>query len=119
MCFITTRQARAKIATKNIICYKKEHSFNKRTGIFHSYYQSRFIYRIDVKQPVIHLKKEIDRCESRDYREINAGYHSYNKKVYTVFVLGKFIIPKGTRYFENKERGEYVSETIIFKGIIK
>ena len=53
--------------------------------------------------------------------EINEGFHSYgnNARVNGLLkncVIGRFIIPKNSKYYVNKD-GEYVSETIILKNM--
>jgi hypothetical protein len=42
----------------------------------------------------------------------------YDTTLFLKYTIGKFIIPKGSKYFKNEE-GELVSSNIIFKEIIK
>jgi len=51
---------------------------------------------------------------------INKGFHSYRSKpnvgsYYNNIIVVKCIIPKGTKYFYNSFKEEYVSEAIIIK----
>jgi hypothetical protein len=110
MCFETTKSAKAKIATEDIVCYKIlypkffRHSFESPCENFH------YTPNKTTKQVTIKL---VGKC-------INKGYHSYKTKniakrsiLFSAdsHEIYKFIIPQGTRYYKNKT--EYVSETII------
>ncbi len=115
MCFETTKSARAKIAKTDIVCWKVLRLDN--TPI----YECRNPPYIKGKiNPNVKIKKVIDFGEY----SINEGYHSFKeKKVPRGYMIAreqfrnypqclkKFIIPAGTRYFENET--EYVSETIM------
>ena len=116
MCFDTTKSQKPKIATEDIICYKR--GMKLKGDRFEPSCQRRYIYEKDVIQTKIILRK-------KDYYgnwEINEGYHSFIKRPERTGA-GKmqalFIIPKGTRYYENKTANVRVSETIIFKEILK
>ena len=108
MCFIVT--SRSKIATKNIVCYKKSNQeWGERKAKFTPYFKVWFSYTVN---------KPTEKVRLRNYGgEIDEGYHSYKdvKRIeYSSYRLGKFVIPKGARYYDNGS--EYVSETLIFKG---
>ena len=118
MCFIVTNK-RVKIAKKNIVCYKFS-AVNQqgKDFTFLPYFQNCFTYKKN--KPTLKVELTIT-----DDNEINRGYHSYNTlkacrdNSMSKTRIGKFIIPKGTRYYESKEYDEYVSESLIFKGYIK
>ena len=54
-----------------------------------------------------------------DLSIIEVGYHSYSTKAIAIYktnsarIIRKFIIPKGSKYFINKDKEEYVSNQII------
>lgn len=106
MCFYTTKTARAKIAKTDIECWKRLKP--NKTPLFYSHLPR---YLKNKKSPKIKIHKHFDVVEQ--------GYHSFKTRhiveLFTCFLgescVHKFIIPKGTRYYENET--EYVSETII------
>lgn len=109
-----------KIAKKNIICYKIGYGDQ-------DYFVSlgrHYIYKRNVPTPKVALKK----YKSPLYEAIDEGYHSFSDLSYVVDILiqnkitefaslriGKFIIPKGAKFYYNPEEKEYVSNTIIFQ----
>lgn len=118
MCFIVTNK-RVKIAKKNIVCYKfSDVNQQDKELTFSPYYRDTFVYIKN--EPTPRIKLTITNGD-----KICRGYHSFNTLISCREVargcsrIGKFIIPKGTRYYESKYYGEYVSETLIFKGYIK
>jgi hypothetical protein len=124
MCFETTKSAKAKIAKTDIECWKVVN--RDLTNVFSRHLKDRFDanpvrYESEKAMPKIVIKKEVSDFWYGDM-QINKGYHSFikkpllkilrewkvdNKKI----IIHKFIIPTGTRYFENKT--EYVSESIM------
>jgi len=106
MCFETTKSAKAKIAKTDIECWKVLHKWNSAPCQRMRYFKGK-------RNPDVKIILE---SYMRDYF-IGPGYHSYKslelaKESYLNYsYIKKFIIPTGTRYFENKT--EYVSETII------
>lgn len=114
---------KAKVADRNIVCYKvSNHPKQSRVkNYLRPYFQFEFKYLLSKSAP----KQSLDADRSFDgKRYIREGYHSYKDSNHSWVVfkgsmkkIGKFIIPKGTKYYENKT--EYVSETLIFKGYIK
>ena len=111
MCFVTTKTARAKIAKEDIECWKTlYHKEDRKYSACENY-----VYVKDIIQPQVKIKKDM----GYDEVFINQGYHSCRTIEETktwvecdpIMIIHKFIIPKGTRYFENEE--DYVSETII------
>ena len=122
MCFVV-KHKKAKIATSNIVCYKVS-NHPKRSNVedyFRPYYYCSFKYLLNKRTPSVAI--HIGRDWNGDH-SIRDGYHSLQsfKDGWIAWErgtkkIGKFIIPKGTKYYENKT--EYVSETLIFKGYIK
>jgi hypothetical protein len=115
MCFETTKSAKAKIAKTDIKCWKYLDEDNTPP----CYPEHGFVYRKDVINEKVSLQIT-NADEIGTGAEIREGYHSYKKKDsapdwlrHDTFVK-RFIIPAGTRYYENKT--EYVSETIILKS---
>jgi hypothetical protein len=116
MCFIVTKK-RAKIAKKNITCYKISfpYRYNDKK-IFIPFYYHRYTYSLNERTKRIPLF-------INSYGDIKEGYHSFidkencKKQASKECRIGKFIIPKGVRYFENDFC--YVSEVLIFKGYLK
>lgn len=114
MCFTVT-DPKIKIAKEDIVCYKtiKHH----RNGAVSQVMEYR--YYKNKRCPSVKLRKqETSYCCTTNVYEITRGYHSYITEDYFDLWNGGpnaiFIIPKGTRYYENYH--ERVSETIIFKG---
>lgn len=122
MCFIIDpKQPDFKIAENDIDCYKLswEDRENVVSDIFRPFHREYFTYTLNKK-----TKDEIVCPSFFGSDSINEGYHSFKdeSKLIGTFGItpratGKFIIPKGTKYYENDY--EYVSETLIFKGYIK
>lgn len=106
MCFyIDTQNPLPKIARENIICYKD--TLNENVGIFRfKSYNQRFTYWRWIKNKVVDVNVK--------YGEINEGYHSFIEKQGN----GKFMIPKGSVYYINPNRGYYVSNQLIYLGPI-
>lgn len=117
MCFDMTHK-RPKIALRDIVCYKVSASHHRAIKTFRPVYMDGFEYKINIPAPK-------EKLSPNPLGEIHIGYHSYKDKktmstewgFFDCKKAGKFVIPKGSRYYENDI--EYVSETLIFKGIIK
>jgi len=116
MCFIIdAKHSEEKIAKKDIVCYKR--LMISPTGNFLSPYQLK-PYKLNI---LCRSKLELS-----SYNTICVGIHSYSckKKATSCLnrvyfeVLAKGIIPKGSRYYYNPIRHEYVSNRIILKEII-
>ena len=124
-------------STEDIEVYKIGYIVN---DIFYSYY-SECGYKINMPNEVINLHLF---SYFLTYVRIEQGYHSYSEEcyvrecitdnidiyspvsekinnfdnydeIYEQFAIGKFIIPKGSEYYEN-EYGEIVSSQIIWTG---
>ena len=110
---------RAKTAKKDIEVYKHvERIINPKTKKFyktrcrpfyHSVYDSKLVY---IKNKL--NKTEMVKTNLTNRIEINEGFHSEKGKRGSNAL---FIIPKGSKYYENKY--EYVSNQIIFKRFLK
>lgn len=119
MCWMmhSTKTIFPNFADDDIIVYKigfKED--NEFIGYFYNehYKIGEEKYHVD-----INLKRTYVYDDIKHY-EINEGFHSYgnNARVNGLLkncVIGRFIIPKGTKFFINDDK-EYVSETIKFDG---
>lgn len=112
MCFIIDKQSRSKRAKSDINCWKELEVNN--VPFFKDEYPP---YKKNKINPIVKIKKRKDSDETYFIKE---GYHSWKTNEIAIDEswrisanIHRFIIPKGTRYFENKE--EYVSETIIMK----
>lgn len=132
MCFIIDKKhKKEKIASKNIICYKILEMKNiKIKGIFSSPYQ-KFIYNFKEKTHYIANTNKLLKIDNQDYNNniiIYNGLHSYStiknaelhknnlSLIYDDKVeIFECIIPKGTKYYYNSERKEYVSLELKFK----
>lgn len=117
MCFETTKSARAKIAKTDIECWKvinRDHT----NAFGHIPPMPIIKYKTGKKQRRVIIVK--------DGYQIFMGYHSFREKEIAAYhlthpkwnydynkerMVKMFIIPAGTRYYENKT--EYVSETIM------
>ena len=113
MCFESIKPLKAKIAKKDVKCWKTlERTFeNKLLSVCED-----FQYEIGIKQPKVDI---FIKGSAFGMYWINEGYHSCKtlkeaktwKDACPEHEIHKFIIPAGTRYFENEL--DYVSETII------
>jgi hypothetical protein len=110
MCFDTTKHQKPKFATEDIECWK----VIKSNGYA---YHRKYKYVIGAVQPRVIIRK----CgvDSEDDAHIFEGYHSYtnikkagNHRPNRSYIVSRFIIPKGTRYFHNIGDNEYVAEVI-------
>jgi len=121
MCFEGHLLMRAHIAKEDIICYKA--LFCRANGLYESPFYP-YLYELNnINQRKILVKQSSTIFFSY---EIHEGYHScitqkniIEQLVYRRSygnVVGEFIIPKGTKYYKNKNT--YVSETIILKKIV-
>ena len=114
MCFyISSKHPNEKIATKDIVCYKLLKQ-TLESPFYCKAYKLNKLYKTNLDEPNI-----VFGCIFR-------GFHSYSNKRegfkghvsnYWYFVKG--IIPKGSKYYYNPVRHEYVSNRIILQEIIK
>lgn len=126
MCF-TVDHIKPKVAEKDINVYKI--GFLKR-GKFHPIWKNLFEYKVDEVTPKVELIIKYDTFFGRVILE---GYHSYShagvqynhrglnemlRQRGLTPVTAYLVIPEGARFYEN-EVGEFVSETIILKSIVK
>jgi len=115
MCFIVhPKHKEAKVASRNIPCYKHLVRISEDITISPWAY---YPYELNKTNPRVKLKIENDSIINTI---INKGYHVYSSKqslkkifICDIAFLFKCTIPKGTKYYYNPERKEYVSEQII------
>jgi hypothetical protein len=141
MCWISNKKPIEKLAKRNILVYKIGAVNEKKKDNFFSYFllsvknglSSHFEYDKNVKAEIVELHP-IKTIDSYCFY-IEKGYHSYSGEChyktgkngeirlcgicyYNGTTIGKFIIPKGSKYFLN-ENGEYVSNQIEFVDSFK
>lgn len=121
MCFyIHNKHKEQKAATKDILCYKVLNGLGKKT-----FYSPFRVKRYDLSPGKSFKSKLVIPYEGAAY--INVGLHSYTvakkaraiRKNWDDGKIMQFVIPKGTRYYFNPAKKEYVSAAIKFKKIIK
>jgi hypothetical protein len=112
MCFIVTNKQ--KVATKDIVCYKvfNKGAVSENKKSVRSYWQN-FKYDFGYEYWNTPLK-----TTDNNYK-IEEGLHSYSTKRMAkysgwsgTFIL-QCIIPKGSKYYYNHYKQEYVSDKII------
>ena len=113
MCFtISSNHPNKKIARRNITCYKYLKSDLSAPFNFY-YYQLKQLNKTTIGETV-------------QLNYINDGFHSYSnkKEVQPYFnpfcreVVVRCTIPKGSEYYYNEYRREYVSNQIIVEEIL-
>ena len=123
MCFYIQKgkNSKPKVAKQNITCYKvfyrSDCSGNQHGSYVKSYYQS-FKYKIGVLYELDGYMVPI-----KGYRNdtIEVGLHSYSTRAkafrekggWDYKVIHECIIPKGSIYYHNDYKEEYVSDQII------
>ena len=114
MCFfIHENHKEKKIANRDITCYK--YLYNSfRSPYKGKLYRLNKLYRSSICITMTICKTPI----------ITRGLHSYSCKRFAIKngygeILVKGIIPKGSKYYYNPDRHEYVSNQIILQEIIK
>ena|ERR1035437_712779 len=115
MCFTVRKNQSQQIATEDITCYKMfkdPEYFSVPDGIFRSPFQS-FDYE---KGKRYDLGKELNIIED----EIDEGFHSYIRETAAIMAVAAVgrevaicIIPKGSKYYIDPVKEEYVSDSII------
>jgi hypothetical protein len=113
MCFyIHPKHPSKKIANRDIVCYKCLWD-NFRSPHQCKFYKLNKLYRSPITIDTLW-----------DFT-ITRGLHSYSYKRFAIRQMGyngilvKGIIPKGSKYYYNPDRHEYVSNQIILQEIIK
>lgn len=100
-----------KVAKKDITCYKCGYIEDGEYPKFFPVFFHNYFYLKEYKQPILKLKRQIILLF---WFKIHEGYHAYKRPKNELTNLGhdvqKFIIPKGSTYYEN--RIEYVSDSI-------
>ena len=120
MCFyLQTKNRKMKIATEDILCLKQLNREGHYYNAIHYYIPYFTEYR---KTP---LELEVENF-SRSSNQINKGLHTFchtNARNYQEFnkyyrrYTFKAIIPKGTKFYYNSDKGEYVSLKIIVEPV--
>jgi len=126
MCFFVHEDhPTVKIATKNIVCYKRLDVTDCHSSVIKINLKtlSSVRFKTPYREEPIHLDKKplmttsLDKSRLR-FNEIKQGLHSYsNKRVAlqssrTWEVVVQCIIPKGASYYYNSWRKEYVSNQL-------
>ena len=114
-----------KIADEDIFVYKYG-NVSEEDNCFHPCIKEHFAYKSNVLNKEIKLNLEENKNSILmiyAYYIIEEGYHSYSYSYrkgchFLSQHIGKFIIPKGTEYYENED-GEVVSSNIIWTGEFK
>lgn len=121
MCFIVKKSSEAKIAEKDIMCWKFVNPDG--TNAFSGHLFHKGVLPIKYTPGQLMPRVSINKVGIPSFSIINEGYHSFIKKPFKYEIhwwrvddknyteIKVFIIPAGTRYYENDE--EYVSETIM------
>lgn len=138
MCFQNTRNLKnPKVAKADIVCFKtmKRLRSNRVQSIYYNdifqndwtvpvSYKIGETYRATNMEGIPIEKLEVKMQAITTYKYINAGFHSFKKRINKLYKNGKTIksnvkciIPKGTQYYENDR--DYVSTDIKFVKIYK
>ena len=120
MCF-TSKIGKVRVATENIKCYKV---LEKTEDGLRSWLWG-FKYESNVLQPEVGLTVH----KHADFFKVDEGYHSLATKsgfmlaryyhFSTSPVVVKCVIPKGAKYLHDKDKGEYVSSSIIIQRVVR
>jgi hypothetical protein len=111
MCFNVT-DPNVKIADKNIVCWKE---VQKTAFFWLGFYRSLYKGKLYSLINFFFCKRVKITVRGMGWEPyINEGYHSYsNSDLALPRRRMKFIIPKGTLYYQNDKACEYVSERIL------
>ncbi len=116
MCFyVSKKHPDKKIAKRDISCYKVV-ELSETPDLFISSYQG-FPY---ILGKLYCIQGTLFKMAGL----IHSGLHAYSNKRKLCFFFSdettvKCIIPKGSEYYYNPKDGEYVSNQIIIKGLLK
>ncbi len=120
MCFHNSFKTTVQIAEKDIVCWKILKQSGRRDGIFYSIFQS-FEWKRNVLYRTILTTSKVAYHSIDDLyipNCIEKGFHAYRNRElargltdFRLEGVHKCIIPKGSRYFQNKE--EIVSNQMI------
>jgi hypothetical protein len=118
MCFdISPYSDAVQIAEKDIVCYKRllpRYDFRNNLKFIQSPYQDEIYFKRGGSSKYIN-KKVKEFTFNKNHSSIFQGLHTYIDLKYAKNrtdrheELHKAIIPKGTKYYYNNYRGEYVS----------
>lgn len=125
MCFYKVDDGKytdVQVAAEDIKCYKLL-LYSDKEQVISPY---RYMLYFKKNSKVLSVTKRAKFSEYHEHNiEISEGLHSYSNKkwilkntIYTDCIYDA-IIPKGTRYYYNKNRHEYVAEKLIVYNKIK
>ncbi|MFH1610529.1 MAG: hypothetical protein ABIA91_01435 [Patescibacteria group bacterium] len=118
MCFTVHHlHPKTKVAEKNIVCWKILYKRNNKSPYHEFEYNLTKTNTITVKGAKNNRLTSLTKKRRYGYPKIDAGLHSYssyhkahlNSRYFTERKIVQFIIPKGTKYYYNPYREEYVS----------
>ena len=114
MCFILDDEYdQPLVAEKNIICFKQTDRFFKESRFKSNYYDFNYEAKKLYAQPE---PLKIHQSPNPKFHEIREGFHSYRNPYQLPSAV--FIIPKGASYYVNPSHDAYVSDEIIYSGIL-
>lgn len=124
MCFDKVMNGKyedVQVATEDIKCYKK--LYLSTYGNIISPYQGMKYFSVNTKESKV-IKKAKFVKNHKSHGTIYNGLHTYSNKKIALNNSGEkrlydAIIPKGTKYYYNPSRHEYVSEKLIVYNKIK
>ena len=122
MCFcLHQKYPNEKIATKDIVCYKV-----LKSTIVSTLLESMFYFKVYELNKLYKTILDKPKETFLVFGYISKGFHSYSnkreafkKRLNNDCYVVKGIIPKGSKYYYNPDRHEYVSNQIILQEVIK
>lgn len=130
MCFnLQSKNQQAIVADRDIKVYKTDGKKILFGLGFVPEYKSHFTYWLNCKTKKLFVKPWNVHDDCLHHGEIYEGYHAYDhlglgkewrgymfRDANEKKVVYEFIIPKGTRYYENTNDGTVVADQLIYKG---
>lgn len=120
MCFILDDNDKAapRVAKEDLVVFKYLLNSYKGKNILKSPYRD-FLYDFNKQKSWYQKFSDTELKKLKFDKCLNIGLHSYTYKnvpieLYSIWAV--CIIPKGTKYFVNKNTGEAISEKIIYLG---
>ena len=114
MCLKVSKNARAKTAKKDIICYKQLREYKNKGGF------------VVFESPYWHFKYDLGKLYTlggalkKEGAEVNEGHHSYVNREDVGEIPFECIIPKGAKYYTGDyDAPSYASNQIIIKERIR
>lgn len=123
MCFFLEQDSKRLIAPGGgIECFKVV-CLTDRPGVYSAFYRC-FLYRQSKQCPEIPLV--VEKVLDEEMFVVEAGYHSYRSFESCLKLVDRWrtplativrcLIPAGSQYYQNPDRDEYVSSSIILLG---